>query len=127
MILDSGIPITYVPLDLHHRLMAEVMQQILLDPIVDNLMSLCYKSENINLDAPILTVHFEGADVVLTPLHTFIPLPFPDDKVFCFGVYASPADQQFGIYGNFAQSNFLIGYDMEKMMVSFKQTDCTKQ
>jgi hypothetical protein len=35
MLLDSGTSITYVPLDLHHRLTAEVKQQILLDPIVD--------------------------------------------------------------------------------------------
>ncbi|KAM1994796.1 hypothetical protein ACFX16_010947 [Malus domestica] len=31
-----------------------------------------------------------------------------------------------GLYGSYAQSNFLIGFDLEKMLVSFKAADCRK-
>jgi hypothetical protein len=37
-----------------------------------------------------------------------------------------PAEGGMGIIGNFAQANYLIGYDKEKMTLSFKHTDCTK-
>jgi hypothetical protein len=59
-------------------------------------------------------------------MHTFVPTK---DGIFCFAVLSSDfvgGIYGFGVYGNIAQSNFLIGYDMENMMVSFKQTDCTK-
>jgi hypothetical protein len=108
---------------------AEVRKQVPLDPImawkIFHGSFAIYRSEE-NLSGPILTVHFEGADVVLTPMHTFIP---PEDGIFRFAVHASNSIgglDGFGAYGNFAQSNFLIGYDMENMMLSFKQTDCTK-
>jgi len=72
-----------------------------------------------------LTLHFEGADVKLPPSNFFIPPP--KQGFFCLAVQNyGPAESGFGIIGNFAQSNYLIGYDMEKMMLSFKQTDCTK-
>jgi len=32
-----------------------------------------------------------------------------------------------GVYGNYAQSNYLIGFDLDRQVVSFKPTDCTKQ
>ncbi|XP_059453342.1 aspartic proteinase CDR1-like [Corylus avellana] len=39
---------------------------------------------------------------------------------------SSTTTGEFGIYGNLAQSNFLIGYDIEQMTISFNPTDCTK-
>jgi hypothetical protein len=125
VLLDSGSPDMLMPRDFYDRFVAEVKHQIPLDPIVDDGKQLCYRSELTNLDGPILTVHFEGADVVLTPVHIFIPY---NGGIFCFTVRAfENVDNEFGIYGGFAQSNFLIGYDMEEMMISFKPADCTKQ
>ncbi|XP_059438524.1 aspartic proteinase CDR1-like [Corylus avellana] len=125
--LDSGAPPMLMPEDLHNRLEAEVKKQIPLAPVVDDPelgTQLCYKSAK-NLDGPILTLHFEGADVKLPPSNFFIPPP--KQGFFCLAVQNfGPAESGFGIIGNFAQSNYLIGYDMEKMMLSFKQTDCTK-
>jgi hypothetical protein len=72
--LDSGTSLTtLVPQDLFDRLVAQVKKQIPLDPIIveDLPYQLCYKSEE-NLDRPILTFHFEGADVVLTPMHAHL-------------------------------------------------------
>jgi hypothetical protein len=69
-----------------------------------------------------LTAHFEGADVQLMPIQTFIP---PKDGVFCFAM-AGTTDGEY-IFGNFAQSNILIGFDLDKKTISFKPTDCTNQ
>ncbi|XP_075648419.1 aspartic proteinase CDR1-like [Castanea sativa] len=123
MFLDSGTPPTIVPQDFYDRLAVEVQKQIAMNPIRDDPdlgTQLCYRTKS-NLDGPILTVHFEGAKVQLKPMHTFIS---PKDGVYCFAMQGSIGD---GIYGNFAQANFLIGFDMETMMLSFMPTDCTKQ
>ena len=124
VLLDSGTPPTIMPFDFYDPLAAEVQRQIAMDPIKDDPdvgTQLCYRTKT-NLDGPILTVHFEGANVQLMPLHTFIPLK---DGVYCFAMQESDGDV--GIYGNYAQANFLIGFDRETMKVSFKPTDCTKQ
>jgi hypothetical protein len=86
----------HVPQDLYDRLVAEVSQQIPVDPIVEDLRQLCYRSEK-NLDVPIFTVHFEGADVVLMPINTFHP---PRDGIFCFAFHAldSSSGRGFGIW-----------------------------
>ncbi|XP_030936277.1 aspartic proteinase CDR1-like [Quercus lobata] len=91
---------------------------------------LCYRIEITNDNGPILTVHFEGADVELKPLQTFNQ-PVKGYDIYCFAIInhaktelAYLGDQ--GLYGNYVQANFLIGFDLETRMVSFKLTDCTK-
>ncbi|KAF3454313.1 hypothetical protein FNV43_RR04760 [Rhamnella rubrinervis] len=125
MFLDSGTPPTILPQDFYDRLVEEVKNQVDLKPVEDDERlepQLCYKSETI-LEGPMLTVHFEGgATLQLTPLQTFIP---PLEGVFCFAM--TNTDSDVGVYGSFAQSNFLIGFDIETMVVSFKPADCTKQ
>ncbi|KAL6278818.1 hypothetical protein ACE6H2_022419 [Prunus campanulata] len=104
MYLDSGTPTTYISTDLYDPLVAELKKQIPTKPVEDdpNLgTQLCYKSKT-NLRGPILT---EG--------------------VFCFTMTNDTSDGR--IYGNFARSNFLTGFDLETRMVSFKPSDCTKE
>ncbi|CAN0829692.1 Aspartic proteinase CDR1 [Linum grandiflorum] len=43
--------------------------------------------------------------------------------VTCLAFYGS---DEVSIYGNLAQQDFLVGYDLQKRTVSFKPTDCTK-
>jgi len=123
MFLDSGTPPTLLPAQLYDRVVAEVKNQVAMKPIVgdpDLDSQLCYRTKN-NLDGPMLTAHFEGANVTLGPIQTFIP---PKDGVFCLAFTNTTSDV--GIYGNYVQSNYLIGFDLEAHMVSFKPTDCTK-
>ena len=83
-----------------------------------------------NENGPILTVHFEGADVELKPIQTF-NRPVKEYEYYCF-VITNIANTKLdfkdgaGVYGSNVQANFLIGYDLETKMVSFKPTDCTK-
>ncbi|XP_004511546.1 aspartic proteinase CDR1-like [Cicer arietinum] len=119
IMIDSGTPSTYLPQEFYDRLVEELKTQISLVPIEGLRTLLCYRSET-NLEGPILTVHFEGADVQLMPIQNFIPRK---EGVFCFAM-AGTTDGMY-IFGNFAQSNILIGFDLDRKIVSFKPTDCT--
>ncbi|KAK7307953.1 hypothetical protein VNO77_41462 [Canavalia gladiata] len=124
MFLDSGTPPTIIPQDLYDRVADQVKKHVNLTPITNDPelgTQLCYRTIK-NLDGPTLKVHFEGADVLLTPTQTFIP---SKNGGFCFAFTNTSSDG--GVYGNFAQSNYLIGFDVERRVVSFKPTDCTKQ
>ncbi|KAK7366631.1 hypothetical protein VNO80_08626 [Phaseolus coccineus] len=123
MFLDSGTPPTILPTQLYDQVVAQVKNQVAMKPTLDDPdlgSQLCYQTKN-NLHGPMLTAHFEGADVTLEPIQTFIS---PKDGVFCLGFTNTSSDV--GIYGNFAQSNYLIGFDLEAQVVSFKPRDCTK-
>lgn len=124
IMIDSGTPATYIPQEFYDRLVEELKIQSSLLPIEDDPdlgTQLCYRSEA-NLEEPILTAHFEGADVQLLPIQTFIP---PKDGVYCFAM-AGSTDGDY-IFGNFAQSNILMGFDLDRKTISFKPTDCTTQ
>ena len=132
--IDLGTPQFGLPPDIYDHLVEEVKKQISIDPIKDDSLlgtRLCYKTEITNENGPILTVHFEGADVESKPIQTF-SRPLKEYEYYYFGI-TSTANSDLaswdglGIYGNYFQANFLIGYDLETMMVSFKLTDCTKQ
>ncbi|KRH27770.1 hypothetical protein GLYMA_11G012900v4 [Glycine max] len=117
-------PATYLPQEFYDRLVEELKVQSNMLPIHDDPdlgTQFCYRSET-NLEGPILTAHFEGADVQLMPIQTFIP---PKDGVFCFAM-AGTTDGEY-IFGNFAQSNVLIGFDLDRRTVSYKATDCTNR
>ncbi|CAI8589404.1 unnamed protein product [Vicia faba] len=121
MLIDSGTPPIYMPHDLYDRVTNEVRNKISMESIIDDPSldtQLCYKT-NSNLNGPNLTFHFENANVVLTPIQTFVP---PKEGVFCLAINNQTEEE--GIYGNFAQSNYLIGFDIEKELISFKQMDC---
>ncbi|MED6218098.1 hypothetical protein PIB30_023813 [Stylosanthes scabra] len=126
MFIDSGTPPTILPQDLYDRVVAEMRNQIALRPIEDDHdlgSQLCYRTDTIvAVGVPVIIAHFEGADVQLTTTQLFVP---PKDGVQCLGLTNTSSDG--GIYGNFAQSNYLIGFDLDREIVSFKPMDCTKQ
>ncbi|XP_011042742.1 PREDICTED: aspartic proteinase CDR1-like [Populus euphratica] len=122
--IDTGVPPTILPRDFYNRLEREVKNSIPMTPYQDPQLGtqLCYRS-NTTINAPILTVHFGGgAQVPLVPTSTFIS---PKQDVFCFAM--TTTDAAVGIFGNFAQSNFRVGFDVDRQTVSFKQVDCTKE
>ncbi|XP_004488418.1 aspartic proteinase CDR1-like [Cicer arietinum] len=120
MMIDSGTPVTYLPEEFYNKVLSEVKNKISMQPAPGSMyLDLCYGTPN--LEGPTITAHFQGGDVVLTPTQTFIPL---EDGLFCFGFAAT--NTVYGVYGNYAQSNYLIGFDLDKQLISFKPTDCTK-
>jgi saccharopepsin len=73
---------------------------------------------------PIITAHFAGADLKLQPINTFARII---DDVVCFNMLPFGLNGlNFSVFGNTAQINFLVGYDLKAKKVSFMPTDCTK-
>jgi len=128
MLVDSGTPPNILPQQLYDRVYAEVRNKVPLKPITDDPSLgtlLCYRTQT-NLKGPTITYHFEGANLLLTPIQTFVS-PTPQTKgVSCLAIN-NGTDSNGGVYGNFAQSNYLIGFDLDRQVVSFKPMDCTKQ
>ncbi|XVF56692.1 hypothetical protein PTKIN_Ptkin06aG0141100 [Pterospermum kingtungense] len=120
IIIDSGTTLTIVPEDFYSELESAVSSQITATRVEGPQgLSLCYEAQN-DFAVPDITMHFTGADVKLKPLNTFVLV---SESVACF-TFSSLQD--FAIYGNLAQMNFLVGYDSVKQTVSFKPTDCSK-
>ncbi|KAL7258419.1 hypothetical protein ACSBR1_004529 [Camellia fascicularis] len=121
MIIGSATPLTLLPPNFYSRLESAVRSAIKEKPIADpqKLLDLCYKSSN-EISFPIITAHFTGADVKLSHLNTFMET---SSDVTCFAF--APALS--GVFGNVAQWNFLVGYDLRKRIVSFKPMDCARE
>ncbi|KAL8028449.1 hypothetical protein ABFX02_14G160800 [Erythranthe guttata] len=123
--VDTGATLTYLPKKMYNSLQAAIKEEVKLKAAepVDKLLKVCYEfpSDGKMRGIPVITLHFVGADVELSPLNTFIRAY---DNVYCLGFL--PSDDV-AIFGNFAQINFLVGYDIKKMIISFKPTDCSKQ
>ncbi|XP_057982276.1 aspartic proteinase CDR1-like [Malania oleifera] len=130
MAVDLRTSPIYLPPEFHGRVVAEVRKQMGMQPLVgDRRLGpeplLCYQtSKEEDVDGPIMTVHFDGADLTLMPIQIFIP-QHSVPGVHCLGIRAHSYSNTSGVYGNFGHANFLMGYDLEKMTLSFKPTDCT--
>ncbi|KAK8559315.1 hypothetical protein V6N13_098891 [Hibiscus sabdariffa] len=120
IIIDSGTTLTLLPSDFYTQLESAIDGLINATKVEGPQgLSLCYRASD-DIEIPDVTVHFTNADVTLKPLNTFVRV---SETTICFTF--SPNDD-FAIYGNLAQMNFLVGYDTEKQTVSFKPTDCSK-
>ncbi|TQE09013.1 hypothetical protein C1H46_005396 [Malus baccata] len=119
MIIDSGTTITTLPTKLYQSFETAIRKAIHLEVTKDptGILQLCYKTRP-EIDAPIVTVHFRGADVKLKSVNTFVRVR---EDVVCLAF--SPTNDV-GIYGNVAQMNFLVGFDLQERTLSFKATDC---
>ncbi|KAF3661072.1 hypothetical protein T459_03821 [Capsicum annuum] len=82
--------------------------------------NVCYASKNDIINAPKIVAHFTNADVELSPANVFTQL---DEGLICLTMVP---DEAMAIFGNLAQANFLIGYDLVAKQVSFLPKDCTK-
>lgn len=121
IIIDSGTTLTFLPTDFFDDLVNALGQAIQGRPVEDpfGTLQLCYQDDE-HLNIPNITAHFTGADVQLMPVNTFIKV---SEDVVCFAMVAA---DNVALFGNIAQGNYLVGYDLEEGKVSFKPADCTK-
>ncbi|KAI6706309.1 hypothetical protein NL676_009271 [Syzygium grande] len=122
IIIDSGTTLTMLPQDFYSKIEAAMVKYMKLPRVSDpsQFISLCYKavSDTERLGIPPVTFHFKGADVVLRPTNSFIRVA---EDIVCFAL--NPGAMS--IYGNMVQMDFLVGYDIQNMKLSFKPVDCT--
>ncbi|KAJ7959095.1 aspartic proteinase CDR1-like [Quillaja saponaria] len=125
-VIDLGTTYTLLPTVFYPELDLAVKEAIKLKPEKDPQggFSLCYKGKDFLADAPKITLHFAEADLELTILNTFVAL---EDDLFCFVIRPFDVSDGMAIFGNIAQQNFLVGYDIEGGKLSFKPYDCSKQ
>ncbi|PRQ56960.1 putative nepenthesin [Rosa chinensis] len=124
IIIDSGTTLTLLEPSFYSKLEKVVDKVVGGERVNDSQIGipLCYKvSQSKYLKLPNITVHFSGGNVKLKPNNTFIRV---SDEALCFAF--APAVLVPSLYGNVAQADFLVGYDVKKKTVSFKPTDCTK-
>lgn len=122
IIIDSGTTLTLLPVDLYTKVENAMKSSIKLRQIKDpqGVLDLCYFTRNDIRIFPQVTVHFRGADLKLKHDNVFVRT---SNVSLCLA--AKPV-QDFAIYGNLAQVNFLVGYDLLKRTVSFKAADCRR-
>ncbi|CAK7348519.1 unnamed protein product [Dovyalis caffra] len=122
IIIDSGTTLTIVPDDFFSEFSTAVQDQVKGQRAEDpsGLLSICYGATS-DLKVPSITAHFTGADVKLEPRNTFVQI---SDDVVCLAFASTQSG--ISIYGNVAQMNFLVGYNIQGKSLSFKPTDCTK-
>ncbi|KAJ6343813.1 hypothetical protein OIU76_005543 [Salix suchowensis] len=123
IIIDSGTTLTIVPEDFFSDFSSAVGNQVHGQRAEDpsGSLSVCYSATS-DLKVPAITAHFTGADVKLKSINTFIQV---SDDVVCLAF--APTASGISIYGNVAQMNFLVGYNIQGKSLSFKPTDCTKK
>jgi hypothetical protein len=122
IIIDSGTTLTLLPSDVYTNLESAVVESVKLERVDDpnQTFGLCYSVTSDGYDFPLITAHFKGADVKLHSMSTFVPIA---DGIVCLAFTSS---QIGAIFGNLAQQNLLVGYDLKQKTVSFKPMDCTK-
>ncbi|CAN7052295.1 unnamed protein product [Brassica oleracea var. botrytis] len=124
IIIDSGTTFTYLPAS-YYSLVREAVEKVVTAERVtyQDDDSLCYKTDTMDI-FPVITMHFSGgADLVLGKNNTYMDY---GEGAICLIIICGPAAPNFGeaIFGNIAQNNFLVGYDLSSRLVSFKPTDC---
>jgi len=123
VIIDSGTTLTWLETNIYNSLRDALKDAIALSPVPDpeGLLELCYETEQaLKLNPPEVVFHFKGADVVLQPLNIFWEL----GNVTCLAMMPSEPDNH-SYFGNIAQINFEVGYDLQAKQVSFAPTNCT--
>ncbi|CAN0880185.1 Probable aspartic protease At2g35615 [Linum grandiflorum] len=124
IIIDSGTTLTFLEEEFYGALEAALVEEIKMERVNDvknSMFSLCFKSGKEEVELPLMKVHFRGgADVELKPVNTFVRA---EEGLVCFTMLPT---NDVGIYGNLAQMNFVVGYDLGKRTVSFLPADCSK-
>ncbi|KAJ0259749.1 aspartic protease [Hirschfeldia incana] len=122
IIIDSGTTLTLLESGFYDSFGEAVEEAVagakrVSDP--QGLLSHCFKSGSAEIGLPEITMHFTGADVKLSPLNAFVKV---SEDMVCMSMIPTT---EVAIYGNFAQMDFLVGYDLDKRTVSFQRMDCT--
>ncbi|PKA45987.1 Aspartic proteinase CDR1 [Apostasia shenzhenica] len=131
IIIDSGTTLTLIDDESLQSLVRKLTKIISLPKVSDPLgvFSLCFDvsgatSSEISNNVPDITFHFSGADVVLKPLNSFVKT---EENTLCLAFVSSGEIGGGGnnIFGNIAQQNFNIGYDLRSRKLTIAPADCT--
>ncbi|KAL8114511.1 putative aspartic protease At2g35615 [Apium graveolens] len=122
IIIDSGTTLNILNSALYGDLEEAVRVTVGLNSVEHPKYRLCYQTESLFAVPEIkMTFHFTGADVILNTINIFRNV---GNGLSCLSMI--PSDDGIDIYGNRAQINFQIEYDLGANKVSFAPADCTQ-
>ncbi|KAK6930118.1 Xylanase inhibitor, C-terminal [Dillenia turbinata] len=117
----SGTTYTFLPGKLLDNL-AEILRKATDLPERDSRsgFQICFEGSLDDLSlAPDITIHFNGADLILSKETTYVEV---SERLQCLAFL--PAKSH-AVLGNFHQRNYFVGYDLENQLVSFAPVDCS--
>ncbi|KAM3357749.1 aspartic proteinase CDR1-like [Capsicum galapagoense] len=120
--VDSGTTISFLPTQIFSEMKTIMKSEIKLNPLTSNdtqFFQLCYQDLRIS-DVPSVIFQFQDAKVKLNAINSFVHI---GDGIVCL---AFAPTKHLPIFGNIAQTNFFVAYDLDEMIVSFKPTNCDK-
>ncbi|XP_047955069.1 aspartic proteinase CDR1-like [Salvia hispanica] len=116
IVMDSGTVLTVLPVNFYDDVEVAIANQINQRAVRDYKdWRLCYSDPFV---MPKITVHLKRADVEWKHENVFIRVS-PD-----YECLAMLPKEGLPIYGNVAQANYLVGYDIRNTRVLFKPTQC---
>jgi len=123
-VIDSGTTFTFLPTSFYNDVEALVEAAVGVEatPNPPKDFNLCFAYDSIapgNSNDFDFVVHFENADLSLNPQNIFVRV----DDFLCFAVFPTNGVP---FYGNVAQIDFQVEYDLEERKVSFAPADCTQ-
>ncbi|MCH97401.1 aspartic proteinase CDR1-like, partial [Trifolium medium] len=121
IIIDSGTTLTSLETSFYNNLVAYVKEVIGVEEVKNppSGYTFCFTSGD-QTKFPEFVFHFTGADVTLKPENLFVAYA---KNLSCLSVIP---DNQTSIFGNRAQVDFIVEYDLEGKKVSFAPSDCSK-
>ncbi|XP_027343023.1 aspartic proteinase CDR1-like [Abrus precatorius] len=120
MVIDSVPILTHLEQRFYNDFISSVKEAINVESVEDapSPFDFCLR-DGTNMSVPDFVFHFTGADVVLNKKNMFIPL---DNNLVCMTVLPTTG---ISIFGNWAQVDFQVEYDLGGKKVSFAPTDCS--
>lgn len=120
MAVDSGANVIYLSDSMYSKVEKWVRKQIKKQPAPKSAKALlCYIGRLGDNEIPKITLHFPGADLELSPLHTFIG----NSSHRCLAITTTTHKP---VLGSMAMTNFLVGFDLVKKKISFKPINCSR-
>ncbi|KAM0934051.1 putative nepenthesin [Dioscorea sansibarensis] len=132
IVVDTGTTVTYLPPTTLSRVIADLSKMINLTQTYDpqHYLPLCYSHsvEAPPYPFPDITFTFEKpphdqVSLVLTPVQTFVHV---SDDVICLAMHDNNMAGHIAIFGNVAQQNMHVGYDLQSNVLSFAPANCSE-
>ncbi|PKA64698.1 Aspartic proteinase CDR1 [Apostasia shenzhenica] len=127
IIIDSGTTLTLIDNETLHLVLREVKSIVKLPTVTrpGGVFNLCFNVSGqsaADVEFPEIAFRFAGnASIVLPKDNLFAAV---DEKTVC-SVIVYRGDMGVNIFGNLAQQNFHIGYDLAAMKLTFAPANCT--
>ncbi|XP_050383787.1 aspartic proteinase CDR1-like [Argentina anserina] len=127
-LIDSGTPYPRLPIGYFDKMVTQLQKAVPLGSYVkldkaSGLRSVCFNTTQ-PVNFPLMAFHYEGGGKV--PLiGEFISTPDAEEGgKHCFILNGD--DKEIGFIGGLMQIDFLVGFDLDKNVVSFKPTNCVE-